>query len=398
MMASAETGRASRWNRLDLDTLRAEFQRFLAENPPGRPPRNAQGQLEWRQAWARTKFEHGIAAPAWPTDWYGMGLTLSQLVVYHEEMAAARAPGAPSPGAGMVGPAILQHGTDEQRKRFLPRLLRGEDLWCQGFSEPGAGSDLPSLRTRAVRDGDVYVVTGQKVWTTMATQSNWCFALVRTGSTESRQRGITYLLIDMSLPGVEVRPLRTMAGNYHFAELFFDGVRVPVDCRIGEDNDGWRVTRTTLGHERSTNAIGRDAVYRSIVADLIELAAQNGKRDDPTVRQQLAELVIGARLVEWSGHRMLQRALQSGDVGPLSSTARLFSTRYEQILHEVAMGIIGPQAMLAPQQLDRHIGRWINGFLMTRATTIGGGTSQIQLNTIAEQVLGLPHDPGMPER
>src|SRR5579862_9208787 len=275
-MASTQTRRLPSWNTLDLDILRAEVRSFIAANPPRRP--HGYGHLEWRQAWARTKFDHGIAAPAWPTAWYGMDLALPQLVVYYEEMAAARAPGAPSPGAGMVGPAILQHGTDEQRERFLPRLLRGEDLWCQGFSEPGAGSDLPSLRTRAERDGDVYVVTGQKVWTTMATQSNWCFALVRTGSSGSRQRGITYLLIDMTLPGVEVRPLRNMAGNEHFAELFFDEVRVPLDCRIGDENDGWRVTRTTLGHERSTNAIGRDGIYRSIIADLIALAVENGRR------------------------------------------------------------------------------------------------------------------------
>jgi alkylation response protein AidB-like acyl-CoA dehydrogenase len=276
--------------------------------------------------------------------------------------------------------------------------LRGDDIWCQGFSEPGAGSDLPSLRTRAIRDGDHYVVTGQKVWTTMATVSNWCFALVRTGDEAARQRGISYLLIDMSLPGIDVRPLRTMAGNEHFAELFFDGVRVPVDCRVGDENDGWRVTRTTLGHERSTMSIGRDARYRSIVRDLVALAADAGKRDDPLMRQRLADLAIGARLVEWSGHRMLQLALQSGEVGPLSSTARLFSTRYEQVLHEAAMDVIGAHAMLAPRELDRHIGRWVNGFLMTRATTIGGGTSEIQRNTIAEQVLGLPRDPGMPER
>jgi alkylation response protein AidB-like acyl-CoA dehydrogenase len=232
MMASTEARRSLSWKSLDLDALRFEVRSFIEANPPRRPP--GYGQLEWRQAWARTKFDHGIAAPAWPAAWYGMELTLPQLVVYYEEMAAARAPGAPTPGAGMVGPAILQYGSDEQRRRFLPRLLRGEDLWCQGFSEPEAGSDLPSLRTQAERDGDVYVVTGQKVWTTMATQSNWCFALVRTGSSASRQRGITYLLIDMTLPGVEVRPLKNMAGNEHFAELFFDEVRVPLDCRIGD--------------------------------------------------------------------------------------------------------------------------------------------------------------------
>ena len=386
------------WNELPVDDLRSRLRTFVESNPPEPQPRDSSAQLRWRRQWAATLFEHGLAAPAWPRAWFGMELTLPQLVVYYGEMARGRVPGAPSPGAGMVGPAILQHGTDEQRRRFLPRLLRGDDVWCQGFSEPGAGSDLPSLRTRAIRDGDSYIVSGQKVWTTMATLANWCFALVRTGAEADRQRGISYLLIDMSLPGIEVRPLRNMAGNDHFAELFFDEVRVPADCRIGAENDGWRVTRTTLGHERSTMSVGRDARYRSIVRDLIALARERGSADDPVVRQRLAQLAIGARMVEWSGHRTLQLALRDGEVGPLSSTSRLFSTRFEQQLHEVAIDVIGTDAMLAPRALGHGVGRWVNGFLMTRATTIGGGTSEIQRNTIGEQVLGLPHEPGMPER
>lgn len=384
------------WPELHPDELRLELRRFLREHLPGPPPPGAAANLQWRRDWARGKFEHGIAAPAWPREWYGLALSLPQLVAFHEEMAVARAPGAPSPGAGMVGPAILQHGTDEQRIAFLPRLLRGDDVWCQGFSEPGAGSDLPSLRTRAERDGDDYVVNGQKVWTTLATEATWCFALVRTGAEESRQLGITYLLVDMATPGVEVRPLKTMAGNTHFAELFFTDVRVPVANRIGAENDGWRVTKTTLGHERSTNSIGHESRFRSIVANLTEIARGLGRTEDPVMRQRLAEMAIGARLVQWSAHRMLGLALDSGDVGPLSSTSRLFSTQFEQRLHELAVDILGPEAMLAPTEVDRRAGRWLTGFLMTRATTIGGGTSEIQRNTIAEQVLGLPRDPALP--
>ena len=386
------------WNELTTDELRVRLREFLDEHRPEPTPRDKGDQLAWRKAWAATMFEHGLAAPSWPREWWGMALSLPQLVVYYEEMARARVPGAPSAGSGLVGSSVLTHGTDEQRRRFLPGLLRGDDVWCQGFSEPGAGSDLPSLTTRARRDGDEYVVSGQKVWTTSASLANWCFALVRTGTEADRQKGITYLLVDMSLPGVEVRPLKTMAGNTHFAELFFDEVRVPVDCRIGAENDGWRVTRTTLGHERSTMSIGHNARYRSIVGELAQLARDRGLGDDPKVRQQLAQLTIGARLVEWSGHRMLQLSLQNADVGPLSASSRLFSTLFEQQLHEVAVHIIGADAMLAPRQIGKSVGRWINGFLMTRATTIGGGTSEIQRNTIGEQVLGLPHDPGMPER
>jgi len=391
-------GGAVVWSAMEPPELAGELREVIERNLPGRAPREPAEHLEWRRAWARVLFGEGIAAPAWPVEWYGMGLSLPQLVAYYETMAEYRLPGAVSPGAGMVGPAILLHGTDEQRRHFLPRVLRGDDVWCQGFSEPEAGSDLPALRTTAIRDGDHYVVNGQKVWTTLATEATWCFALVRTGPEGSRQRGISYLLVDMASPGIEVRPLKTMAGNTHFAELFFTDVAVPVEQRVGAENEGWRVTRTTLGHERSTNAIGKNARYRLIVDDLAALARDRGLSSDPVMRDRLANLAIGARLVEWSGRRILQLALASGEIGAISSTSRLLSTQFEQRLHETAMDVLGATAMLAPSESERKVGRWVNGFLMTRATTIGGGTSEIQRNTIGEQILGLGREPGMPER
>jgi alkylation response protein AidB-like acyl-CoA dehydrogenase len=378
--------------------LRARLRAFLRDHHPGKPPRREDEQFEWRRAWARTLVEHGFAAPSWPRRWYGMALDLPQTVIYHEEMAAARAPGPPHVSVNMVGPTIIQHGTDEQRQRFLLPMLRADEIWCQGFSEPGAGSDLPSLRTRAVRDGDEYIVNGQKVWTTLAHRADWCFCLVRTGNEASRQRGISYLLADMRSPGLEVRPLKTMAGNTHFAELFFTDVRVPVANRVGAENDGWRVTRTTLGHERATTPLAKTVRYRSIVGDLHELARSRGRAGEPALRQRLADMEARARILEVTAQRVLAHALAHGDVGPISSTSRLAQALFEQQMHEVAVDILGPEAMLGATAIERSRGRWLQGFLMTRAQTIGAGTAEIQRNTIAEQVLGLPREPGMPER
>ena len=228
------------------EAFRAELQDFLRRHHPGREPRD--DRLAFRKQGAATLADEGWAAPAWPKEWGGMDLPLTQQLVYHEEMTLAGVPAHPSGTSFIVAPTIIRHGTTAQRQRFLKPLIRADELWCQGFSEPGAGSDLQSLRTRAVRDGDDYVVNGQKVWTSGAPVADWMFALVRTGSEESRQHGITYLLLSMHSPGVTVRPLRDMTGDAGFAEVFFEDVRVPVDQRVGEENHGWAITRTSLGH------------------------------------------------------------------------------------------------------------------------------------------------------
>ena len=378
------------------DVLRDRLRTFLAEHGPGRAPPGEDGQWAWRRAWARTLVDHGFAGPSWPRRWHGMELDLRQTVVYHEEMAVARVPGPPHPSLNMVGPTIIAHGTDAQRERFLLPMLRGDEIWCQGFSEPEAGSDLPSLRTRAVPDGDEYVVTGQKVWTTLAHRSDWCFMLVRTGPDGSRQHGLTYLLVDMRSPGFEVRPMRTMGGNTHFSELFLDGVRVPVANRIGEEDAGWHVTRTTLGHERAVTPLGKTVRYRSIVRDLHALARRAGRADDSVVRQRLADAEIRARVLQMLAQRILAEALTRGEIGALASISRTMQARFEQELHEVAIDVLGAEGMLAAGALDRSKGRWLQGFLMSRAQTIGAGTTEIQRNTIGEQVLALPRDPAMP--
>jgi alkylation response protein AidB-like acyl-CoA dehydrogenase len=373
--------------------FRAELRAFLRSNDPGRGPKDPVERLAWQRAWAALLVDEGFAAPSWPTRWGGMDLPLAEQVIYHEEFAKVRRPPHPGPGIFVVGPTIIKHGTDAQRERFLRAGLRGDIIWVQGFSEPEAGSDLPSLRTRAERDGDEYVVSGQKIWITNARNADWLFALVRTGSRESRQHGISYLLIDMASRGITVRPLRDMTGGSSFCEIFLDQVRVPVANRVGGENEGWKIARTSLGHERSTAGVAQGMRYRRIVDELHALAAELGRNTDPLVRQSLAAIEIDVRLIILNNTRILSTVLAGSDPGPVSSIGRLMFTEFEKRLHELAVDLIGAPAMLAPD--DQHSvqrGRWVTGFLATRASTIGAGTAEIQRNTIAEQVLGLPRD------
>jgi alkylation response protein AidB-like acyl-CoA dehydrogenase len=373
--------------------FRDRIRDFLNANDPGRAPKDPAQRLQWQKDWAALLVDEGFAAPSWPCEWGGMDLPLADQVVYHEEFATVKRPPHPGPGISVVGPTIIKHGTDAQRERFLRPGLRGDIIWVQGFSEPEAGSDLPSLRTRAQRDGDHYVVSGQKIWITNARNADWLFALVRTGARESRQHGISYLLIDLSSPGVTVRPLRDMTGGSSFCEIFLDDVRVPVENLVGAENEGWKIARTSLGHERSTAGVAQGMRYRRIVDELHALAAELGRSSDARVRQQLAAIEIDVRLIILNNTRTLSTVLAGSDPGPVSSIGRLMFTEFEKRLHELAVDLIGAPATLAPQ--DPHSvqrGRWVTGFLATRASTIGAGTAEIQRNTIAEQVLGLPRD------
>jgi alkylation response protein AidB-like acyl-CoA dehydrogenase len=371
--------------------FRSVFREFLAEHHPGPEPDDPDEKLAFQRAWAASLHDHGWAAPSWPRRWGGMELPVDKLVPYYEELTLARVPAHPSPNSFIVGPTILAYGSEWQQERFLLPIVRGEELWCQGFSEPGAGSDLPSLLTRAEIDGNDYVVNGQKLWTSRAMVADWMFALVRTGDVASRQRGLTYLLIKLSSPGITVRPLRDMTGGAYFGEVFLDDVRVPVTQRVGDDNDGWGIARTSLGHERSTSRIAMVIRYRRVVAELIDLARERGLATDPVVRQRLADVVIGSKLLGMTFERIMASVLRGEEPGPASSVSRLFLATFEQRLHELALDLLGPAGMLAADD-DRNPqgGRWTWGFLNTRASTIGAGTAEIQRNTIAERVLSLP--------
>ncbi len=379
--------------------FRALLRSWLADNHPGKRPRDSVERMAWQKTWLAKLYDAGFAGPSWPREFGGMDLPFGRQIIYQEEYARARVPGPLGTGLGIAGPTIIMYGTEEQKREFLPALLRGDAVWAQGYSEPEAGSDLPALRTTARREGDEYIVNGQKVWNTAADISDIIFTLVRTGTRESRNKGITYLLIDAHAPGVTIRPLRDLTGGADFSEIFFEDVRVPVSNRIGEENDGWRLVRTSLGHERAAGTLNQAAMYRRVVDELIELARSRGATKDALVRDALADFEIRVRIMRFQGMRTIDSILTKGEPGPGSSTSRLFITRFEQDLHEFAVNLLGSYGTLG--RTDAHSverGRWVWGFLRTRASTIGAGTSEIQRNTIAEQVLGLPHDPAMPPR
>ena len=379
--------------------FRARLRDFLTTHHPGRPPKPPDERLRWNKDWLATLFDAGFAGPSWPREFGGMQLPFARQVIYQAEVARARVPGPLGTGLGIAAPTILTYGSQEQKERWLAPMLRGDQIWAQGYSEPGAGSDLPSLRTTARRHGAEYVVNGQKVWTSHGRTADLLFTLVRTGSQESRQRGITYLIIDAHAPGVQVRPLRDLTGGHLFAEVFFDDVRVPVADRIGAENEGWKLARTSLGHERAAGAMNQAALYRRVLTDLEELARERGSLADPIIRDRFADFEIRVRLMRYNAERVISDILAKGEPGATSSVSRLLISAFEQELHEFAVDLLGPAGLLlkpSPQAVQGA--RWLQGFLRTRASTIGAGTREIQLNTVAEQVLGLPHDPAMPPR
>lgn len=378
----------------DGDAFRSELQTFLKENHPGKAPKGVADKRRWQSDFLTLLVDSGWGAPSWPKAYGGMDLPFDKQVIYSEEYAKARLPGYPGTGVGIAAPTIIKHGTEEQRQRWLRPMVTGQECWAQGWSEPESGSDLPSLRTTAVRDGDHYVVNGQKIWSSGADGADRLFCLVRTGTPDSYNKGISYLIVDARAPGVDIRPIRDMSGGTHFCEVFFTDVRVPVSERIGEENDGWSIARTSMGHERAAGVLNQATTYQRIVKELIELARERGISNDPLVRQKLAEAHIRVNLMYVSGARTIASIVATGDPGPTSSVSRLAISTFEQWLHEVAVEIIGAQSMLSQGDRDAvQRGRWVWGFLRTRASTIGAGTAEIQRNTAAERVLGLPREP-----
>ncbi|MFJ7490959.1 acyl-CoA dehydrogenase [Streptomyces sp. NPDC097727] len=372
------------------EEFRARLREWLAAVLPSLPakpgPDDWPGRRAYDTAWQRMLYDAGYAGLHWPVDAGGQGATPTQHLIFLEETEKA---GAPYVGANFVGllhagPTIAAEGTAEQRARWLPPVLRGDEIWCQGFSEPDAGSDLASLRTRAVRHGDHYVVSGQKIWTSHAEVADWCELLVRTDPTAPRHRGISWLAMRMDAPGVTVRPLRTLAGSTEFAEMFLDEVRVPVSHRIGDENDGWRVTMVTLSFERGTAFVGEVVACRRTLAALAAEAQTNGRWDDPVLRRRLgrlnAEFRALWRLTQWN----VSEAQSSGGVpGTGGSVFKLRYSHARQELYEAAAEVLGADAA----DLDRE---WAVDRLSSLSYTIAAGTSQIQRNIVAERILGLP--------
>lgn len=382
------------WRAKDPDQFRKELRDWLARTPPGRAPRGKHERIAWQKAWSAKTVEAGVGGPGWPAAYGGMDLPFELQVIWQEEMSRAKAPNVPGTGVFLAGPTVIKHGTPEQRERYLRPMLRGDEIWAQAFSEPGAGSDLASLRTTARREGDVYIVNGQKVWNSYADVAQIAFTLVRTGSPDSRADGISYLLIDMDTPGITVRPLKDITGAETFCEIFFDDVRVPVTNRVGEENEGWSIARTTLGHERAANALNQAAFYERVLGEVVVLAEERGALADPGTASALADLQVRSRVMKITAMRTISDIITKGDPGPGSSVSRLYNSAFEQDLNEFALDLLGNEGIVTrDSDLAVQRGRWIYGFLRTRASTIGAGTAEIQRNIVAERVLGLPRDP-----
>jgi len=381
--------------------FRAEIRAWLAEAVPAHgpppPPGDWPARRAYDTAWQRTLHDAGYAGLHWPKKFGGKGLPVTQQLVYLEEYARADAPYISVNFVGMMhaGPTLIAEGTDEQRAFHLPRILKGESVWAQGFSEPGAGSDLASLSTRAVREGDEYVVNGQKIWSTRAHVADWCELLVRTDPDAPKHKGITWLILDMHQPGVEVRPMRTIDGESHFCEVFLTDARVPVSNRVGDENDGWRVTNVTLRFERGTAFAQHIINLRSQLRRLVRMAGQIPSAtgtawDDPVLQAQVGHLEAGVEALWRMTQKGIADAEATGMPAPSGSAVKLRFSELSQELSELAVAVLGPLA-LGGVRLDGTDGVEVaREYLWSLQYTIAAGTSQIQRNLIAERVLGLP--------
>jgi alkylation response protein AidB-like acyl-CoA dehydrogenase len=381
--------------------FRDELRAWLAGNVPEDWNERRFDPLEKRfdylKAWQRKLYDGRWAAVAWPKQYGGRGASTMQQVIFWEEMARAGAPPLANVlGVGLVGPTLIAFGTQEQRDRYLSKILSAEEIWCQGFSEPEAGSDLAALRSEARLDGNHWVVNGHKVWNSYGWASHWCELVVRTDPAAPKHKGLTVLLVDMKSPGVEVRPLKQITGETEFSELFFRDVRVPVANTVGKVNDGWNVAIGTLMHERGTFGAGLQIMYRQNIDRLIALSntmQRNGKpaSQDPILRHKLAQCYAEVEIMRLNQMRAFSKINQTGVPGPEGSIQKIFWSELNQRMQQVAQELLGPYGQLEdpdPYAVDH--GAWSYGYLRSRGNTIEAGTSEIQRNIIGHFVLGLP--------
>ncbi len=388
------------------ERLRDEVRQWLEANAPQNLrgvalPRRAEGQLAIELSeWSKQLAEAGLFCVSWPKEFGGRGCSAAEVAVIQEEFARAGLPRLTrGMGESLVGPSIIVHGTDEQRAFFLPRIISGVDKYCQGFSEPGAGSDLASLNTRGVVDGDEVIVNGQKVWTSWYWDATMLFCLCRTDPTAPKHRGISYVLIpvrqvDGSSNGVEFRPVRQLTGQSHFAETFLTDARAPLFNVIGGLNQGWRVAMTTLGSERGGTATTRHFVFRDQFWEVVDALTMRGQVSDPLVRQLLAWSYTHVELLRYQGLQLLSSIQAGADpgAGASSSLHKILWSEYQQRFLERVMNLLGPEALIVEEGYG--LSEWQQAFLTSRSDTIWGGTAQIQRNILAERNLGLPKEPG----
>jgi alkylation response protein AidB-like acyl-CoA dehydrogenase len=392
----------------DDRSFRQEVRTFLRESLEGDfvdvrgrgGPGDEHALFDERLAWERHLGAHGWTCVGWPKEHGGRGLSLRRQVIYHEEYARARGPGRLGiVGEGLLGPTVIAFGTAAQQQRFLAPIVAGNELWCQGYSEPNAGSDLANLATRAVREGDDWVVHGQKVWTSLAHWADWCFVLARTSAADGGRRhaGISYLLVPMHQDGIEVRPIAQLTGDSEFNEVFLDGARTSVANVVGGVGEGWTVAMGTLAFERGASTLGQQLSFRNELDAIAAVARRNGSADDPVVRQRLAQAHIELEIMRLNALRTLS-STESGTLGRAALIGKLYWATFHRGLGELAMDVLGPEALTTgaggradqggyqPTPLQRL-------FLFSRADTIYAGSNQIQRNIIGERALGLPKEP-----
>ncbi|WP_433567561.1 acyl-CoA dehydrogenase family protein [Nocardia sp. CA-151230] len=385
--------------------FRAEVREWLAENLNGRfrelrglgGPGREHEAFEERLEWDRALAAAGLTCLGWPKEWGGRDATLRQQVIFHEEYAKADAPSRVSHlGEELLGPTVIAFGTEEQKKRFLPGIRNVTELWCQGYSEPGAGSDLAAVTTSAQLEGDEWVINGQKIWTSLAHLSDWCFVVARTEKGSTRHHGLSYLLVPMKQPGVEVRPIIQLTGTAEFNEVFFDNARTAADLVVGQPGDGWKVAMGTLTFERGISTVGQQIRYARELADLEAVARENGAIENPVLADRFDKAWVGLRVLR--AHVL--RTLESGHDGASvdartaagqASVTKLLWANWHRGLGELAMDVLGAPGLIADGPGD-DLNAWQRMFLFTRADTIYGGSNEVQRNIISERVLGLPRE------
>jgi alkylation response protein AidB-like acyl-CoA dehydrogenase len=377
--------------------LQEEIRGFLAAERPdaARLPRSLEDRMEALRAWQARCYASGYVGRAWPREFGGSGRPAAEQIIVDQELAAAGAPEfANVVGLDVLGPSLLRFGTDEQRRRHIPAILAAEEIWCQGFSEPDAGSDLASLRTRAEDRGDHFLLSGQKTWVSWGQFARWCGVLARTHDAGPKHRGISMLVVDMRSPGVELRPMTQITGHAEFCELFLDDVVVPRENLLGELGDGWKIAMHTLGHERGTAALPRQVKLRTWLDRAVRVASEravDGDRliDDPGAQAALGRALVGVEVLRHHAYRTVGEFLSGGAVGPDSSSVKLLMAEAEQQLAGTVLEVLGPTLDHAsPEENDF----WYETYLYSRAATIYGGTQQIQRNIIADRVLALPQE------
>jgi alkylation response protein AidB-like acyl-CoA dehydrogenase len=367
--------------------LSGEFKDVRGRGGPG----DEHALFDERLAWERKLGEDGWTCLGWPKEYGGRGESLWRQVIFNEEYARARAPGRLGHiGEGLIGPTIIAFGTEAQKKRFLPPIVRGTELWCQGYSEPNAGSDLANVQTRAELVGDEWSITGQKVWTSGAHWSDWCFVLCRTDPKAPKHKGISYLLAPMKQQGVEIRPIVQLTGTSEFNEVFFDGAKTARENIVGEINDGWKVAMATLSFERGASTLAQQLNFQNELDEIVRIAQENGSAKDPVIRQRLADAWIGLKIMRLNALRMLSTS-QGTELSRVGLITKLYWATWHRDLGKLAMDVLGPAGEI--EGLSPGVQRLQQMFLFTRSDTIYAGSNEIQKNIIAERGLGLPPEP-----